>query len=34
MGQSHAKNYVHLVFSTKNRQPLICEEIEEELLAI
>ncbi len=33
MGQSHAKNYVHLVFSTKNRQPLIREEIEKELFS-
>jgi REP element-mobilizing transposase RayT len=33
MGQSLAKNYVHLVFSTKHRQPLIKEEIEGELFS-
>ncbi len=31
MGQSLVKNYIHLVFSTKNRQPLITTSIEEEL---
>lgn len=31
MGQSLVKNYVHLVFSTKHRQPLIKESIEDEL---
>lgn len=31
MGQSLVKNYVHIVFSTKYRQPLITEEIEKEL---
>src|SRR5437868_15198886 len=31
MPQSLAAIYVHLVFSTKNRQPLILPEIEEEL---
>ncbi len=33
MGQSLAKNYVHLVFSTKHRKPLINEEIEDELFS-
>lgn len=33
MGQSLVKNYVHLVFSTKYRQPLITESIEDELYA-
>jgi len=33
MGQSLVKNYIHLVFSTKYRQPLITEEIENELYA-
>jgi len=31
MGQSLVKNYVHIVFSTKYRQPLILESVEEEL---
>lgn len=31
MGQSLNKIYVHLVFSTKNRQPLINDSIKEEL---
>jgi len=31
MGQSLVKNYVHLVFSTKHRQPLIQHPIETEL---
>jgi len=31
MGQSIVKNYIHLVFSTKNRQPLIQEPVEQEL---
>ena len=31
MPQSLAKVYLHIVFSTKNRQPLIREEVEEEL---
>lgn len=33
MGQSLVKNYVHLVFSTKHRQPLIQPPVEEELHA-
>ncbi|MBL7840738.1 MAG: IS200/IS605 family transposase [Cyclobacteriaceae bacterium] len=33
MGQSLVKNYVHLVFSTKHRQPLINPPVEEELHA-
>jgi putative transposase len=33
MGQSLVKNYVHIVFSTKYRQPLIDEPIEPELYA-
>lgn len=33
MGQTLIKNYIHIVFSTKNRKPLITEEIEEELFA-
>lgn len=33
MGQSLVKNYVHLVFSTKHRQPFIDENIESELHA-
>lgn len=33
MGQSLVKNYVHLVFSTKHRQPLIKAPVEEELHA-
>ena len=31
MSQSLVKNYVHLIFSTKHRQPLIIEAIEKEL---
>lgn len=31
MGQSLVKNYIHIVFSTKYREPLIHEEIENEL---
>ena len=31
MGQSLAKNYLHIIFSTKNRQPLIHPPIEKEL---
>jgi REP element-mobilizing transposase RayT len=33
MSQSLAKNYIHLVFSTKYRQALITDEIEQELYA-
>jgi putative transposase len=33
MGQSLVKNYVHIVFSTKYRQPLITENIETQLWA-
>lgn len=33
MGQSLVKNYVHIVFSTKHRQPLITESVEQELYA-
>jgi len=31
MPQSLVKNYLHIIFSTKNRQPLIDSDIEEEL---
>ena len=31
MGQSLAKNYLHIIFSTKNRQPFIHRSIETEL---
>ena len=31
MGQSLLKNYTHIVFSTKHRQPFITVEIEHEL---
>lgn len=31
MGQSLVKNYLHIVFSTKNRQPLIAPPVEAEL---
>jgi len=31
MGQSLVKNYVHIIFSTKLRKPLISESIENEL---
>lgn len=33
MGQSVAKNYLHIVFSTKHRQPLISDDIASELHA-
>lgn len=33
MGQSLVKNYIHIVFSTKNREPLIHEPVESELHA-
>lgn len=33
MGQSLVKNYIHIVFSTKHRQPMIMESIENELYA-
>ena len=33
MPQSLVKNYVHIVFSTKHRVPLISKEIEEELFS-
>ena len=33
MGQSLAKNYVHLIFSTKHRQPFITDNIEGKLHA-
>lgn len=33
MGQSLAKNYIHIIFSTKYRQPLIDVDIESELHA-
>ena len=31
MGQSLVKNYIHIVFSTKHRQPLIMPSVEKEL---
>ena len=31
MAQSFAVNYLHIIFSTKHRQPFIDEEIEKEL---
>ncbi|HMS63765.1 MAG TPA: IS200/IS605 family transposase [Ignavibacteria bacterium] len=31
MGQSLVKNYIHIIFSTKYRQPLIKQQIENEL---
>jgi putative transposase len=31
MGQSLIQNYIHIIFSTKNREPFIDESIEEEL---
>ena len=31
MGQSLVKNYLHIIFSTKYRQPLIIEKVEDEL---
>ncbi|MBK6264075.1 IS200/IS605 family transposase [Marivirga sp. S37H4] len=33
MGQSLTKNYIHLIFSTKHRQPLISDKIEHELFS-
>lgn len=33
MGQSLVKNYTHLVWSTKHRQPFITEDIEDELFS-
>ena len=33
MGQSLVENYIHIVFSTKNRQPLISSSIEKEFHA-
>lgn len=33
MGQSLVKNYIHIVFSTKHRQPLILPPVEDELHA-
>ncbi|MFA7380052.1 MAG: IS200/IS605 family transposase [Bacteroidia bacterium] len=33
MGQSLVNNYVHIIFSTKHREPLITKEIETELHA-
>ena len=33
MGQSLVKNYIHIVFSTKHRQPLIHQPVEAELHA-
>jgi len=33
MGQSLVKNYIHLIFSTKNREPLIHPSVENELYA-
>ena len=33
MGQSLVKNYLHIVFSTKHRKPMITEAIESELYA-
>jgi REP element-mobilizing transposase RayT len=33
MGQSLVKNYIHIVFSTKHREPLIYAPVEEELHA-
>ena len=31
MGQSLVKNYIHIIFSTKHRQPLIRDEVSSEL---
>lgn len=31
MGQSLVKNYIHIVFSTKHREPLIKQPVETEL---
>jgi putative transposase len=33
MGQTLVKNYIHIMFSTKQREPLILESIEEELFS-
>ncbi|HET8866474.1 MAG TPA: IS200/IS605 family transposase [Gracilimonas sp.] len=33
MGQSLVQNYIHIIFSTKHRQPFIKPEIEDELYA-
>ena len=33
MGQSLVQNYIHIIFSTKNREPLINSTIENELHA-
>ncbi len=33
MGQSLVKNYLHIIFSTKHRQPFITDDIEDELHA-
>ncbi len=33
MGQSLNKTYIHLVFSTKNRKPLISKEIQDDLFS-
>jgi len=33
MGQSLVRNYMHIVFSTKNRQPFITKNIQNELFA-
>ena len=33
MGQSLVKNYIHIVFSTKHREPFIYPQVEEELHA-
>jgi len=33
MGQSLSQNYIHIIFSTKNRKPLILPEVEKDLYA-
>ena len=33
MPQSLVKNYLHIIFSTKNRYPLICEDIQDKLFS-
>ena len=33
MSQSLVKNYIHIIFSTKYREPLIFESVEEELFS-
>ena len=33
MGQSLVKNYIHITFSTKHREPLIHQPVEDELYA-